>query len=139
MAGTMRRWEMNSIGRDRLELRDVAIPTPRRGEILVDVAAVSLNHRDKMVIESGRGLPLAFPFTPGSDLAGKVVARGEGVSRFSIGDDVISTFTPGWLDGIRQGDARGHVLRKAVSAVGGSPDLLERIRGLASRIDNARI
>ena len=106
MAGTMRRWEMDGIGRDRLELRDVAIPTPRRGEILVDVAAVSLNHRDKMVIESGRGLPLAFPFTPGSDLAGKVVARGEGVSRFSIGDDVISTFTPGWLDGIRQGDAR---------------------------------
>lgn len=104
--GTMRRWEMDGIGRGRLELRDVAIPAPQRGEILVNVAAVSLNHRDKMVIESGRGLPLAFPFTPGSDLAGTVVALGEGASRFSIGDDVISTFTPGWLDGVRQGDAR---------------------------------
>lgn len=105
MTETMRRWEMDAIGRDRLALRTVPIPVPGRGEVLVKVAAVSLNYRDRMVIESGRGLPLAFPFTPGSDLCGTVVALGAGVSRFGIGERVISTFTPGWIDGARRGDA----------------------------------
>jgi hypothetical protein len=63
----MRRWEMDGIGRNRLELREAPIPKPGRGEVLVKVTAVSLNFRDKLVIESGVGLPLAFPFTPCSD------------------------------------------------------------------------
>src|SRR5471032_2541873 len=65
MTMTMRRWELDGVGRDRLNLRGRPIPSPGRCEVLVKVAAVALNHRDKMVIESGRGLPLAFPFTPG--------------------------------------------------------------------------
>ncbi|MEN7460535.1 zinc-dependent alcohol dehydrogenase family protein [Pantoea dispersa] len=106
MTKHMRRWETDAIGRDNLELRTVAMPVPGPQQVLVKVEAVALNHRDKMVIENGRGLPLAFPFTPGSDLAGVVVGRGEGVSRFSTGDRVISTFTPDWIDGVRPGDAR---------------------------------
>lgn len=106
MTKTMRRWEMDAIGRDQLYLREVPIPSPGRHEVLVKVAAVALNYRDKMVIESGRGLPLAFPFTPGSDLAGTVVALGDGVRRFAAGDRVISTFMPDWIDGARPGDAR---------------------------------
>lgn len=106
MTGKMRRWEIDAIGRENLELRTVEIPTPAPGEVLVKVAAVALNYRDKMVIETGRGLPLAFPFTPGSDLAGDIVALGSGVTRFSTGDRVISSFTPDWIDGQRPGDAR---------------------------------
>jgi NADPH:quinone reductase-like Zn-dependent oxidoreductase len=106
MPKTMRRWEMDAIGRDRLELREAAVPEPKHKEVLVKVEAASLNYRDKMVVESGRGLPLSFPFTPGSDLAGTVVALGNGATRFSTGDRVISTFTPDWIDGIRPGDAR---------------------------------
>lgn len=102
----MRRWELDEIGRAALNLREVTPPDPGPGEVLVKVAAVSLNHRDKMVIESGRGLPLAFPFTPGSDLAGTVVSVGAGVTRFARGETVISTFAPDWLDGRRGGDAR---------------------------------
>jgi NADPH:quinone reductase-like Zn-dependent oxidoreductase len=97
---------MDGIGRNRLELRQAPIPKPGRGEVLVKVASVSLNYRDKMVIESGAGLPLAFPFTPCSDLAGTVVALGEGATRFAVGDRVISTFWPGWIDGAPLGDAR---------------------------------
>ncbi|WP_213991555.1 NAD(P)-dependent alcohol dehydrogenase [Sodalis sp. dw_96] len=106
MTETMRRWEMDAIGVNRLELRDVPLPKPGPGEVLVKVAAVSLNYRDKMVMESGRGLPIAFPFTPGSDLAGTVVTLGGNTTRFSIGDRVISTITPDWIDGVREGDAR---------------------------------
>ncbi|WP_237166036.1 zinc-dependent alcohol dehydrogenase family protein [Mycolicibacterium peregrinum] len=106
MAEIMRRWEMGGIGRDALQLREVDVPQPGPDEILIKVAAVSLNHRDKMVIETGRGLPLKFPFAPGSDLAGTVVAAGDAVTRFAVDDQVISVFTPDWLDGARAGDAR---------------------------------
>ncbi|GAA0896785.1 NAD(P)-dependent alcohol dehydrogenase [Pseudonocardia zijingensis] len=102
----MLRWEMDGIGRGRLELRQVPVPKPEAGEILVEVAAVALNHRDAMVVGSGRGLPLAFPFTPGSDLSGTVVAVGDGATRFDVGDRVISIPTPDWQDGLRGGDAR---------------------------------
>jgi NADPH:quinone reductase-like Zn-dependent oxidoreductase len=102
----MRRWEIDAVGRDRLALQERPVPLPGPYEVLVKVAAVALNYRDKMVVETGRGLPLAFPFTPGSDLAGTVVALGEGVTRFAVGDRVISTFTPDWIDGTRPGTAR---------------------------------
>jgi NADPH:quinone reductase-like Zn-dependent oxidoreductase len=103
---TMRRWEIDAIGREHLRLRDVPLPSPRLGEVLVRAEAVGLNYRDKMVIESGRGLPLRFPFTPASDLAGEIVELGEGASRFAIGDRVISTATPDWIDELRPGTAR---------------------------------
>lgn len=103
---TMKRWEMAGLGRDRLRLCDVPIPAPRPGEVLVKVEAVSLNYRDKLVIESGMGIPLAFPFTPASDLAGTVAGLGEGAGRFRTGDRIISTFFPGWIDGKPMGSAR---------------------------------
>ncbi|MGV6876032.1 zinc-dependent alcohol dehydrogenase family protein [Pseudochelatococcus sp. B33] len=106
MTETMRRWEMGGIGLNQLELREVAVPKPGSGDVLVKVTAASLNYRDKLVIESGMGLPLTFPFTPGSDLAGTVMALGEHVTRFRTGERVISTFAPGWIDGAPLGDAR---------------------------------
>ena len=106
MSGTMRRWEMREVGRGALELKDVPVPMPKSGEVLVKVAAASLNYRDKFVIETGMGLPLAFPFTPGSDLAGTVEARGDGAARFQAGDRVISAFKPDWVDGAPFADVR---------------------------------
>ena len=106
MTETMQRWEMDGIGRERLALRQVPVAKPGRGEVLVRVAAVSLNYRDKLVIESGMGLPLVFPFTPASDLAGTVEGLGDGATRFKTGDRVISTFAPGWIDGAPLGNAR---------------------------------
>ena len=106
MSGTMRRWELSAIGRGNLSLAETAIPTPAPGEALVRVAAVSLNYRDKLVVESGMGLPLTFPLIPASDMAGTIVAVGDGATRFQPGSRVISTFSPGWIDGKPKGDAR---------------------------------
>jgi NADPH:quinone reductase-like Zn-dependent oxidoreductase len=102
----MKSWQMDAIGQEHLKLRDVNIPKPGRGEILVRVEAIALNYRDKMVVETGRGLPLNFPFSPGSDMAGTVVAAGEGTSRFNVGNRVITTASPDWIDGLRPGTAR---------------------------------
>lgn len=99
MSKLMQRWQIQQFGQQHLERVEVPVPTPGPGQILVKVAAVALNYRDKMMLENGMGGPLAWPFTPGSDLAGRVVETGAGVSRFQAGDRVISTFFNGWIDG----------------------------------------
>lgn len=99
----MKRWQMSRLGRDSLTLAEVAVPRPGPGEILVKVGAVSLNYRDRLVVDDGMGAALAFPFTPGSDMAGMVVETGMGVTRFAAGDRVLGTFWPGWIDGLAVG------------------------------------
>ncbi|WP_421414052.1 zinc-dependent alcohol dehydrogenase family protein [Serratia plymuthica] len=108
MTDTMQRWTMAALGLQHLQLTESAIPQPGPHEIRVKVKAVSLNYRDKMVIETGMGQTLPQPFIPASDMAGEVDAIGAGVSRFQPGERVISTFSPGWIDGRQKphGDAR---------------------------------
>ncbi len=100
MKASINRWEIPSPGLSQLALRKVPMPVPRRGEILVKVEAVSLNFRDSVIAEGGMGASLAFPFSPTSDMAGEVVALGEGVTRFAVGDRVISSYLADWIDGM---------------------------------------
>ncbi|PDP89923.1 zinc-dependent alcohol dehydrogenase family protein [Enterobacter cloacae] len=106
MAETMQRWSMNALGRENLKLTQEPVPKPGPGEVRVRVNAVALNYRDKMVIEGMMPIPLSFPFTPASDMAGVVDSIGEGVTHFQPGARVISTFFPEWIDGRPQADAR---------------------------------
>ena len=99
MNHTMQRWEIPGFGLEELSLNTVPMPAPKAGEVLVQVEAVSLNYRDAEVVDNGMGTELKFPFTPASDMAGTVIAVGEGVSRFKEGDRVISAFVTGWIDG----------------------------------------
>jgi len=69
---------------------------PGPGEITVRIHASSLNYHDFGVV-SRPGM--AVRRIPMSDGAGVVTATGPGVSEFSIGDSVVSTFFPTWLDG----------------------------------------
>ncbi len=85
-------------GLDRLEpaqLPDAG--EPGRGEILVRLAASSLNYHDYAVVVGAIKTPDRR--IPMSDGAGEVLAVGEGVTEFRAGDRVVSTFFPFWLDG----------------------------------------
>ena len=106
--GTAKRWAMAEFGRQNLTLVDGKVPNPAANEILVKIAAVALNYRDTLLVDDGFGfsLPGGQPLVPGSDAAGVVVATGPDVSRFKAGDRVISTFIPGWIDGLGFGTAR---------------------------------
>lgn len=108
MTDTARHWVIGAEGRRNLEFVESGMPVPGPREVLVKVAAVSLNYRDKLLIDTGLGLsrPGGKPLTPGSDMAGTVVATGSEVDRFAPGDRVISTFIPGWIDGRGPGTAR---------------------------------
>src|ERR1700756_2000261 len=70
-------------------------PPPRAGEITVRLHASSLNYHD-YVIAIGQ-LKTADNRIPMSDGAGEVVAVGEGVAEFAVGDHVMSMFFPDWL------------------------------------------
>jgi len=101
-----RQWTIDGIGPKNLKISGARVEDPGHNKVLVRTQAVSLNYRDKLVLETGMGLPLQFPFVPASDMAGIVEAVGPGVTRFKPGDRVISTFSPGWIDGKNAGDAR---------------------------------
>jgi NADPH:quinone reductase-like Zn-dependent oxidoreductase len=106
----MKSWQLKEGGRENLNLVESPTPHPGPGEILVRTRAVSLNYRDKLVIEDKYPLPILFPLVPGSDLAGEVVAVGSGVSRFKAGDQVVSHFRPKWLRGAPSREATRETL-----------------------------
>ena len=73
---------------DRLELAEIADPTPAPGEAVVALEAAALNHRD-VWIKQGQYAGLKFPVTPGSDGAGTVATVGDGVDPAWQGREVI--------------------------------------------------
>lgn len=92
-----------------LHVREVPEPVPGEGEVLVRVRAASV-HPDVWHAVTGRpyvlrllwaGWPRPNEATPGSDLAGEVVALGAGVTRFGVGDAVFgeSFEELGWKNG----------------------------------------
>ncbi len=63
------------------EVRDVPVPQPGPGELLLRVDAVGLCHSDLHVMDCAPGtLPYALPMTLGHEVAGTVVEVGDGVA-----------------------------------------------------------
>jgi len=97
---TMRALEGHAFSIDGLKLATRPVPQPRRGEILVRIKAASLNYRDLAILVQKYLPSLPLPYVPASDCCGEVVALGEGVSRFRVGDRAIPLYTQGWHDGM---------------------------------------
>ncbi len=96
----MRALEAKAFSIDALGLAERAVPSPRRGEILVRIGAASLNYRDLAVLTQNYLPTLPLPYVPASDACGEVVAVGEEVKRFKVGDRAIPIYTQGWHDGL---------------------------------------
>src|SRR5579859_3367953 len=82
-------------GVEVLKVVDVPRPAPGAGQVLIQVKAAGINPGEAKI---RAGLlharwPAAFPSGQGSDLAGIVAETGAGVSRVSVGDEII-----GWTD-----------------------------------------
>ena len=76
-----------------IELVEVSIPSiQNENDVLIQVKAVGVNPID-MKIRMGlmkEIRPVEMPFIPGGEAAGVIVAVGEGVSKFKVGDEVIA-------------------------------------------------
>lgn len=81
-------------GPDVLLYEEIAAPTPGLGQVLVRNHAIGVNFTDTYMRTGFIGAQ-SLPFVPGKEGAGEVLALGEGVSGFSVGDRVAYTETPG--------------------------------------------
>jgi len=68
-------------------------------DVRVAMRAVALNYRDLMIARGDSGVP-DLDVVPASDGAGEVVEVGANVTRFRVGDRVMSVFFPDWHDGV---------------------------------------
>src|SRR5437763_5175963 len=98
-------------------LRQVELPAPKPGarQVLVRVAACSLNFRDLSIAVGTYPLGARRDLIPLSDGAGEVVAVGDGVTRVKAGDRVAGCFFQRWIAGGIRPDTH-------LSALGGGID-----------------
>jgi NADPH2:quinone reductase len=71
-----------------VDVRDVPKPTPKPGEVLIKVAATSVNFPDILLTQGKYQLKLEPPFTPGMDISGIVEAIGDDIDGFKVGEAV---------------------------------------------------
>lgn len=96
----MRRIELGpDFGLDNLRIIEAEPPLPGPGEVLVRVAAASLNFRDHLFVAGQYDPRAKLPAVPVSDCAGTVVGTGPGAFRFKAGDRVVNLFMEDWPSG----------------------------------------
>lgn len=73
---------------DVLQPRQVPVPAPKPGEVLIHVRAAGVNRPDVLQRAGNYPIPPGANPTPGLEVAGTVVAVGDGVTMHAVGDDV---------------------------------------------------
>src|SRR5215475_963019 len=73
---------------EQLKLDDVAKPEPKAGEVLVKVGAAGVSFAAMLGIQGKHQNKPPLPFVPGNEIAGEVVALGDGVTNLKIGDRI---------------------------------------------------
>lgn len=111
----MKTYEIQEFGIENLALVERETPQPKETEVLVKFHAASLNYRDLMMVKGWYNPKLKMPLVPFSDGAGEVIAVGEAVTKWKIGDRVMPIFMQGWIDGAVD-------YQKARTALGGDID-----------------
>ncbi|MCV3206955.1 NAD(P)-dependent alcohol dehydrogenase [Mesorhizobium sp. YC-39] len=94
-----RSWQMTGFGLPKLRRAEGTVPEPGPHDLLVRIKAVSLNYKDRMIVDGVLIPDLTFPFVPTSDAVGEVVAVGREVSRFRVGQRVLGQVIADWPDG----------------------------------------
>ncbi|HEX6149157.1 NAD(P)H-quinone oxidoreductase [Nocardioides sp.] len=82
-------------GPEVLELRDVPPPEPGPGEVLLDVAATAVNRADLLQRQGHYPPPPGASEIIGLECSGTVAALGDGVSDWSVGDEVCALLAGG--------------------------------------------
>jgi NADPH2:quinone reductase len=94
---------------DQLVLEDRPDPEPGPGQVVVAVRAAGVNYVDGLFVQGRYQIKPPLPFTPGGEVAGDVVAVGDGVEQPAVGDRVLAM---PWLGGFAS-----HVVLPAASVV----------------------
>jgi NADPH2:quinone reductase len=82
-------WRSRAPGIERLTLERCARPTPGQHEAVISVRAAALNFSDLLMLDDKYQIRPPRPFTPGQEIAGVVIATGDG-SRLRVGQVIAS-------------------------------------------------
>ena len=92
---SMMAWRVHEYGPPEvMRFERIPRPDPGPGVVLVKVEAVGVGPWDGWIRAGKSALPQPLPLTLGSDLAGKVIAVGPGVSRPRVGDEIYGVTNP---------------------------------------------
>ena len=83
---------------DDLKYGDKADPVPGPGQVLIRTEAAGVNYPDGLTVQGLYQVKPDRPFTPGSEVAGEIVALGDGVTRFKTGDRVVTYCSGGYAE-----------------------------------------
>ena len=75
---------------ETLRLSDVPEPKPGSGDLLVKVRACAINYPDVLIIEDKYQMRPPRPFAPGGEISGEVVAVGDGVDDWQVGERLVA-------------------------------------------------
>ena len=78
-----------------IEISDIENPKPAAGEVIVNLKAAALNHRD-VFVQAGKYPGMSLPVVLGSDGAGVVTELGAGVDEAFLGAEVIINPALNW-------------------------------------------
>lgn len=96
----MKAARVDKMGIENLAVVDLPDPVAGPGEVLVALKAASLNYRDLLAVKGGYGgMQKQENLIPLSDGAGEIVAVGDKVRGWKVGDRVVSCFFPDWQAG----------------------------------------
>ncbi|MEE9428772.1 MAG: NADPH:quinone oxidoreductase family protein [Paracoccaceae bacterium] len=69
-------------------LADIATPSPKPGDVLVEIHACGLNFADLLMVKGQYQETPETPFTLGMEVSGVVAGLGDGVTKLAVGDRV---------------------------------------------------
>ncbi|MCC6778340.1 MAG: NAD(P)-dependent alcohol dehydrogenase [Hyphomicrobiales bacterium] len=114
----MRAYRLSRAGSiDALVAVDLPSPVPGPRQVLIEIAACSLNYRDLAIVLGTYRGPIKPDLVPLSDGAGVVVAAGSEVTRVAVGDRVAGCFFQRWLAGSFSADTPAGALGGAVDGM----------------------
>jgi NADPH2:quinone reductase len=78
----------NPTGVDALAWKELPLPAPGPGQVLIEIKAAGLNFPDLLIVQNKYQTKPPLPFVPGSEYAGIVRTLGEGVANLAPGRHV---------------------------------------------------
>ena len=75
---------------DTLMVKEIPDPIPASNQILIEVEACGVNFPDVLIIQNKYQFKPELPFVPGGEVAGKILALGDQVQGFQIGQPVLA-------------------------------------------------
>lgn len=115
----MKAYRLHEPSLDGLRLAEEPVPEPTARQAVVRLRAAALNYKDLLFVRPAteHGIRLPRPTIPLSDAAGEVVAVGDAVTQFRVGDRVTPVVVQDWFSGPLPENATQRALGVGVDGV----------------------